>query len=66
MPGLRKRNLHMPTAAFEGLSAQGSDRRKRHQVAGGVIEDLHRQRFWLDGVRSFCFSDIESGCGLHE
>ena len=42
-PGLRQRNLDVPTAAFTRLACLGHHRAERHEVTGGMVQHLRRR-----------------------
>jgi len=56
----------VPTSALRGAAHKSRDRREGHQVTGGVIERLCRQRFRLADTKSFRFGGIEAACCLHQ
>ena len=66
MSGLRQRDAHMPRAATFGTVDECRHGRERHQITGGVVERLPRQRLRLAGAEGLRFRGVEAACGLHE
>ena len=63
---LRERGPHMPAPTSLGAARKGRHCGKRHQVAGGVIERLRRQRFRLARASGLHFGVIEAASRLHQ
>ena len=66
LPGLRQRNLHVPAAAFALLAPQRRRRAHRDQVAGRLVEDLHRQGPRLAVAGRLALGVVEAHGGLHQ
>src|SRR6185437_3035828 len=65
-PGLHQRYADMPTAAVAGLTCLRHDRAERHQVTGGMIENLRRQFLRAIDAGSLSLGMVEAGCRLHQ
>src|ERR1700684_2610968 len=65
-PGLRQRHADMPTAAFARLARFRHHGAERHQIAGGVIENLRRQFLWAIDAGGHSLGMVEACRRLHQ